>query len=146
MGEFISTNELVLYEKNYFLKELTVREDKSNYKVILEKRLFNFSVGVIKYVLTIPANSEFSVFRNQLSRSGTAIGANYEEVLGAFGKRDFISKLTICLKESRESNYWLRILGELKLENEILRIKLEKESGEFIKIFTASIKTARSRK
>jgi four helix bundle protein len=142
MGEFISANELVLYEKNYYSKELTVTENKGNYKLILEKRLFNFSVDVIKYVLTLPVKSEFSVFRNQLSKAGTAIGANYEEALGAFGKRDFISKLTICLKESRESNYWLRILGELKLGNEILRKKLEQESGEFIKIFTASIKTA----
>ena len=129
MEKFSDFSELILYQKKVSQISEKVSESKRNYKAVLEKRLFDFSVTVIKYLLTLPAKSEFNVFRNQLSRAGTAIGANYEEAIGAFGKRDFVSKLTICLKESRESHYWLRILGELKLGNDVLRKNLEQESG-----------------
>ena len=53
MEKFINSKELIFYENNYFSSKLKVSEKKNNYKVILEKRLFNFSVDVIKYVLTL---------------------------------------------------------------------------------------------
>ena len=49
---------------------------------------------------------------DQLLRSGTAVGANYEEAQGAESRTDFVHKLQIALKELRESNYWLRLLAE----------------------------------
>ena len=146
MGESSERRKIINYPEFEDVGKFIISEKTSDYKVILEERFFNFSVNIIKYLLTLPSNSEYSVFRNQLSKSGTSIGANYEEALGAFGKKDFISKLVICLKESRESNYWLRILRELKLGDESIRKVLEQESAEFIKIFTSSIITSRSRK
>src|SRR5690349_4363468 len=47
---------------------------------------------------------------DQLLRSGTAVGANYEEAQGAESRVDFSHKLQVALKELRESNYWLRLL------------------------------------
>lgn len=47
---------------------------------------------------------------DQILRSGTSIGANVEEALGAFTKREFASKMSISYKEARETNYWLRLL------------------------------------
>jgi len=49
---------------------------------------------------------------DQLLRSGTSVGANYEEAQGAESKGDFAHKLQIALKEVRESNYWLRLLAK----------------------------------
>lgn len=55
----------------------------------------------------------------QVLRSGTSIGANVEEAIGAQSKRDFVSKMSIAYKEVRETHYWLRLLrdsGYLKTE------------------------------
>ena len=48
---------------------------------------------------------------DQLLRSGTSVGANYEEAQAAESRADFIHKLQIALKEVRESHYWLRMLA-----------------------------------
>ena len=71
------------------------------------------------------------------------MGANFEEACGSLSRKEFISKLSICLKESRETYYWLRILRELNLGDENFRTILANESLELIKIFMSSIKTAK---
>jgi four helix bundle protein len=50
--------------------------------------------------------------RIQLLRRGTSIGANVEEAVGAFSRKDFIHKLTIAYREARETKYWIRLLKE----------------------------------
>jgi four helix bundle protein len=132
------------FEKELFTANNEVCEKHLGYRDILDNRLFEFAVNVVKYVLTLPQKKEFDVFRYQLSRSGTSIGANYQEAIGAFNRKDFIYKLSICLKEARESNYWLKILDKLQLGEEQIRKCLQSESLEFVKIFTSSIKTTRS--
>lgn len=57
------------------------------------------------------------VLSKQLLRSGTAIGANVEEAIGAQSPRDFISKLAIAYKEARETHYWLSIVKGHRLFN-----------------------------
>ncbi|MEW6652573.1 MAG: four helix bundle protein [Bacteroidota bacterium] len=47
---------------------------------------------------------------NQLIKSSTSSGANYEEAQGAISKPVFFNKINISLKEMRETNYWLRII------------------------------------
>ncbi|WP_310589030.1 four helix bundle protein [Fibrella forsythiae] len=46
----------------------------------------------------------------QILRSGTSIGANVEEALGGYSKKDFVTKIGISLKEARETHYWLKLL------------------------------------
>jgi four helix bundle protein len=113
------------------------------YEVDLSKRLFHFAVNIIRFIGSISHLKEYEVFRIQLSRCGTSMGANFEEACASLSRKEFISKLSICLKESRETNYWLRILVKLNLGDEKSRSNLEKESLELIKIFMASIKTAK---
>lgn len=74
----------------------------------------DFSVQIINLVKDLKAKHE-SVISNQIGRSGTSIGANiYEaniyEANYAQGKKDFISKLEIALKEASETGYWLELL------------------------------------
>jgi four helix bundle protein len=52
------------------------------------------------------------VLSKQLLRSGTRIGANVEEAIGAQSKPDFLSKMSIAYKEARETSYWLRLLKD----------------------------------
>ncbi len=65
-----------------------------------------FSVQIINLVKALKAKHE-SVISNQIGRSGTSIGANIYEAYYAQGKKDFISKLEIALKEASETGYCL---------------------------------------
>lgn len=69
----------------------------------------NFSVDIVNLVKQLKSNHE-SVIANQIGRSGTSIGANIHEAQYAQGKKDFISKLEIALKEASETGYWLELL------------------------------------
>ncbi len=68
-----------------------------------------FSVDIINLVKQLKENRE-SIISNQIGRSGTSIGANIHEAQYAQGKKDFISKLEIALKEASETGYWLELL------------------------------------
>ncbi len=68
-----------------------------------------FSVDIINLVKYLKSNHE-SIISNQLGRSGTSIGANIHEAQYAQGKKDFVSKLEIALKEASETGYWLELL------------------------------------
>ena len=69
----------------------------------------DFSVEIIKLVKQLKEKRE-SIISNQIGRSGTSIGANIHEAKYAQGKKDFISKLEIALKEASETGYWLELL------------------------------------
>ena len=69
----------------------------------------DFSVQIINLVKDLKAKHE-TVISNQIGRSGTSIGANIYEANYAQGRKDFISKLEIALKEASETGYWLALL------------------------------------
>lgn len=95
----------------------------------LQERLFKFAVDVIKMLRSLKGGNDLRIISNQLGKSATSVGANYEEAQAAVSRADFGFKVGISLKEMRESNYWLRILKELYPANlEIER--LVKESSE----------------
>ena len=76
----------------------------------LGERLLDYGARIIKLVEALPLTLVGRRIGDQLLRSGTAVGANYEEARGAESKNDFVHKLQIALKELRESHYWLRLL------------------------------------
>ncbi|TSA28964.1 MAG: four helix bundle protein, partial [Ignavibacteriales bacterium] len=79
---------------------------------ILEKS-FRFGVRVVKfYLMRIKEEYQIKDLLRQLLRSGTSIGANVAESQEAASKKDFINKLSISLKEARETEYWLKLLKE----------------------------------
>jgi four helix bundle protein len=93
-------------------------------KNIIQEKSFIFSMDIIKLHNELLRNKEY-VLGKQLLRSGTSIGANIEEALGAASKKDFLYKMKLAYKESRESHYWLKLL---KVHNNIpddLFIKIE---------------------
>ena len=75
----------------------------------LRELSMEFSVDIINLVKYLKSNHE-SVIANQIGRSGTSIGANIHEAQYAQGKKDFVSKLEIALKEASETGYWLELL------------------------------------
>ena len=75
----------------------------------LKSLSMEFSVDVIELVKHLKSVKE-TIISNQIGRSGTSIGANIHEAQYAQGKKDFISKLEIALKEASETGYWLELL------------------------------------
>lgn len=69
----------------------------------------DFATDIIELVKFLKSKHE-TIISNQIGRSGTSIGANIHEANYAQGKRDFISKLEIALKEASETGYWLKLL------------------------------------
>lgn len=78
----------------------------------LGERLLEYGARIIKLVESLPKTIAGNRIGDQLLRSGTSPGANYEEAQAAESTADFVHKLQIALKELRESNYWLRLLDK----------------------------------
>lgn len=100
----------------------------------------DFSVKIIKLCENIKGH--YSLV-NQLERSLTSIGANIHEGNYAHGKRDFIAKLQISLKECYETEYWLEVLEKSSLIDIKEAKMLRKECGTIRRILIASINTAK---
>ncbi len=81
---------------------------------IVQEKSFAFALKIIRLYQELQKKSEF-VLSKQLLRSGTSIGANVEEALGAQTRKEFHSKMTIAFKECRETGYWLRLLKASQL-------------------------------
>ena len=73
-------------------------------------RLLDLGVRVMRLVEALPRTMAGKHLAGQLLRSGTSAGANYEEARGAESRADFIHKLGIAWKETRESLYWLKLI------------------------------------
>ena len=106
----------------------------------LLKRTFNFRVNCLLFLDKLSRKKKFKVPRYQLAKSSTSLGANYKESQAAESKKDFIHKIGIVLKEARESNFWLRVIKTVSLnDNDIDRSTIQtflNESLELKKIFS----------
>ena len=113
----------------------------------LEERLLAYAVTMIRLVERIPRTLAGSHAAGQLLRSGTSPLSNHGEAQAAESVDDFIHKLSICLKELKESRRWLRLIQRvplLKPESQVAPVLAETE--ELIRIFAKSLQTAKKRK
>ena len=84
------------------------------------------------------------VLSKQLLRAGTSIGANVAEAEQAQSHADFISKMSIALKEASETNYWLRLLHATDYLNDNEYQSIICDCQELEKMLTSIIKSAKS--
>jgi len=101
-----------------------------------------FSVDIINLVKYLKSNHE-SIISNQIGRSGTSIGANIHEAQYAQGKKDFISKFEIALKEASETGYWIELLRKTNYIDEQLYKTLSSKCASIRVMLIASCKTAK---
>ena len=111
----------------------------------ISNRLVMFAVTIIRLVPLFPKNSTGKHISNQLLRSGTSPGANYEEARGAESTADFIHKLKIVLKELREFTYWLKVIDQSKIIRFDKLKEIFNEAEELSNIIGQSIITAQKR-
>jgi len=103
----------------------------------LEKRTRQFAVKIIHLSVSLPNTPEARVIRNQITKSGTSIGANYREANRARSEADFKNKIKICESEASETQYWLEVIVEAKwLSREKIKPEHE-ECNELLALFTS---------
>lgn len=105
----------------------------------LRTQSMDFAVEIINLVKELKGKRE-SIISNQIGRSGTSIGANIREAQYAQGRKDFISKLQIALKEANETGCWLELLAKTAYIGEE---KYKKLSASIRVMPIASINTAK---
>ena len=108
----------------------------------LRELSMEFSVDIIELVKHLKSIKE-SIISSQIGRSGTSIGANIHEAQYAQGKKDFISKLEIALKEASETGYWLELLYRTKYIDDKTYKKLSSKCTSLRAMLVASCKTAK---
>ncbi len=82
---------------------------------------------------------------NQIGRSGTSIGANIHEANYAQGKKDFVSKLEIALKEASETGYWMELLHRTNYIDDTLFRSLNEKCTSIRVMLIASCKTVKKK-
>lgn len=102
----------------------------------------DFAVDIINLVKHLKANRE-SIVHEQIGRSGTSIGANIHEAQYAHGKKDFISKLEIALKEAKETGYWLELLRRTDYIDEPTYKELSAKCSSLRVMLIASCRTSK---
>ena len=80
----------------------------------------------------------------QILRSGTSIGANISESISGISKADFVHKLSISLKEARETLYWLKLLNKSEYIDDKLANSLINDCDEIIRLLFAIIRSSKS--
>lgn len=120
---------------------------KQNKKYDLEERLLNYTVLILRIVEKLPKTRTGDHIAEKLIHSGTSPYPNHGKAQAAKSKNDFIHKMSICLKELRETKRWLKLIERahlLKNNDKDLNDGLI-ETEELIKIFFKSIRTAKSK-
>lgn len=117
---------------------------RGNWIAQFENRLVDFAVNTLKYIDGLPKNQTTLVLGKQLARSVTSPSLNYAEACSAQSNRDFIHKMSICIKEMNESRICLIILMK-RYPSRTESKSLMEEANELTKILGASIRTAKNR-
>ena len=118
----------------------------TNYKQYdLEERTLKFAKDVRKFVKKLPKTIGNFEDGKQLIRASGSVGANYIEANESQSKKDFIYRIKVCKKESKESRYWLRLvdvnIDELGRDRE----RLIQEATELMKIFGSILEKSKSK-
>jgi len=122
-------------------------ELKKQPKNIVLTRSFDFAVRIVK--LHSHLNNTYRIYSlsDQVLRSGTSIGANIVEAQDAQSDKDFVHKMSIALKEAKETQYWLKLLvasGYLDGEHSGT-VSLLGQLEELLKLLSAIVKTSKEK-
>ncbi len=112
-------------------------------KNIIEKKSFDFAIRIVRLYKYLSDKKKEFVLSKQLLRSGTSIGANVAEAQQAQSKADFISKISIALKETTETKYWLRLLNATDFLSDIEIKTILADCVEIEKILTTILKSSK---
>ena len=110
----------------------------------VKEKSFRFAVRTVKVCKFLSEIKNEYVMSKQLLKCGTSIGANVAESRFAQSRPDFISKLSIALKEAGEAEYWLRLLYETNYLTEKQFMSLICDCEELEKLLASIVKSSKT--
>lgn len=124
-----------------FLGKFTSKMKTDN---VIQQKSYAFAIHTFHLCRSLKAAREFDLAR-QLFRSGTSIGANVEEAIGAQSGKDFIMKMSIAYKECRETHYWLRLARDTSiLPHEAIDQHIE-QTIELLRILSSILRSMKAK-
>jgi len=112
---------------------------------IVYEKAFKFAIQIVDLYKYLSKEKNEYILSKQLLRAGTSIGANIKEGIEGQSTRDFLSKMSIALKEASETEYWLELLISTNyIEKEPYKGILE-DCKELNRILTAIIRTTKNK-
>ena len=111
---------------------------------IVEEKSFNFAIRIVKLYKHLCSTKKEFILSKQILRAGTSIGANIAEAQQAQSRADFIAKLSISLKETSETKYWLRLLHATDFIPESHFHSIYDDCVELEKLLVSIVKSTKS--
>lgn len=112
---------------------------------VLRQRTKFFAIEIVKLISLFPKNTASFVIGNQICKSGTSVAANYRAATRARSDAEFYSKICICVEESDETVFWLEIIEESGLTQNVDLSFLKKEANEILSILASTKKTLKAK-
>lgn len=97
---------------------------------LIQQKSFDFAIRIVNLYKYLAFEKKEFVLSKQILRSGTSIGANIEEAIGGSSEKDFLAKITISYKETRETIYWIKLLKATDYLNQGLSESLLNDAEE----------------
>ena len=123
-----------------------MEENKERQKRLFKKRLYSFTLRLIRFIDNLPGDNVSRRLGDQLLRSGTSIIANYIEGQAASSRKDFTNFMNISLKSANESKLWISLIKDSRHLNTEEADMILKELIELSRIFASSIITLKNKR
>ena len=111
---------------------------------VIENKSFQFAIRIVRLYKFLCEEKKEYILSKQLLRAGTSIGANVAESQQAQSKPDFVSKISIALKEASETKYWIKLLGATEYLSENQTKSILDDCVEIEKILVTILKSAKN--
>jgi len=111
----------------------------------LKNRTKQFTIGIFNFAESLDYSIVKKVVVNQITKSGSSVGANYRSACRGRSDAEFLSKMNIVLEEADETLFWLEIIEEMNWKNNDELQRLLKEANELTAIFVKIIKNTKNR-
>ncbi len=112
---------------------------------VLRQRTKVFAIEIVKLISSFPKNTASFVIGNQICKSGTSVAANYRAATRGRSDAEFYSKICICVEEADETVFWLEIIEESGLTQNVDLSFLKKEANELLSILASTKKTLKAK-
>ncbi|MCQ2188838.1 MAG: four helix bundle protein [Paludibacteraceae bacterium] len=110
---------------------------------IVESKSLDFAVRCVNLYKYLNSEKKEYILSKQLVRSGTSIGANIKEAIRGQSNADFLSKMSISLKEANETEYWLTLLTKTNYITDFQSQSMIDDCNELIALLISITKTAK---
>ena len=123
----------------------TVSASRGTQPKDIRSRSFRYALRAVRLYQHLQKQKDGAawILGKQYLRAATSIGANVEEAQAGESRNDFIHKLGIARKETRESLYWLSVLAESELVSRKRLAPLIRETEELLNVITSIILSTR---